>query len=746
MFVFGGERKGQLLHDLWKFNFSGQFWEKITTLQGGMLPNPRSRHTAVGNPFIHLDASTNERIEVTSTEESSSMHSPLSPLDPDVGKRSQQQQQQQQQQHNSLQHSSSLTDPAAVTMNPSRLLHQQPRQEGESILNPEKEHTMPAPQDEKENESNHRFPGIRIRRRRKNRLISSKDRPMSDFILECASPEKVAADAAAAAVVNNDVHYKNRMMNTLGTSMFPEETEWPVFGQNKRYTVHESMSYYALCFPSPQLSSSIQRKANQVNQVNGHFDNREGGNNNSISLVRPLSPKFSTFRPQQNENSCYANQSNMSNCNNDSSSNGNSSSGSSNYNSSNSSSNNNNNNNIHMNNNNNNSRSSSSSSSNSGSNESSTAVSPDALLATAADSRVPLMRNQTDLLLQTRAFDVDVDAACLELRIQSPPALTHALLSQNGEVARRRRRNHRPQHPPSTRRTIDTFDPSSLDFTCEFEEDDLLNCISQSRSVNFDSIVTNEIKVEPLVEVKKCTATATPPTSTTATTTFNNDEGSINMNNINNNNNNNNNNSNSNSSTLNNGKSASSNANSTCHNSQQSHFNQATLHQANANSNANTQGNQEAPSVILPIRRAWSAYSPSKFNLMNYVNSGCKSNNRLDSRCSGGNLHESSQVVCSSSTTTAAGGEKTCNSNDWQLCMYVFGGREDGATFAYKQPISVWKLYIWDEWRQKIYIMLLKERKCTLLYLNWIQVNKLCSPCVFRTIRAKCIERRVAYK
>lgn len=30
----------------------------------------------------------------------------------------------------------------------------------------------------------------------------------------------------------------------------------------------------------------------------------------------------------------------------------------------------------------------------------------------------------------------------------------------------------------------------------------------------------------------------------------------------------------------------------------------------------------------------------------------------------------------------------------WQLCMFVFGGREVGVTGIYKQPISIWKLYI----------------------------------------------------
>lgn len=32
--------------------------------------------------------------------------------------------------------------------------------------------------------------------------------------------------------------------------------------------------------------------------------------------------------------------------------------------------------------------------------------------------------------------------------------------------------------------------------------------------------------------------------------------------------------------------------------------------------------------------------------------------------------------------------------HEWQLCLYMFGGREQGAPGVYRQPISVWKLYV----------------------------------------------------
>ena len=30
----------------------------------------------------------------------------------------------------------------------------------------------------------------------------------------------------------------------------------------------------------------------------------------------------------------------------------------------------------------------------------------------------------------------------------------------------------------------------------------------------------------------------------------------------------------------------------------------------------------------------------------------------------------------------------------WQLCMYIFGGKEDGVSGIYKEAMSIWKLYV----------------------------------------------------
>lgn len=51
MIIFGGERNGKLLQDLWLYHFDLESWEKLQI--DGLLPNPRSRHTAIVNPFLN---------------------------------------------------------------------------------------------------------------------------------------------------------------------------------------------------------------------------------------------------------------------------------------------------------------------------------------------------------------------------------------------------------------------------------------------------------------------------------------------------------------------------------------------------------------------------------------------------------------------------------------------------------------------------------------------------------------------
>ncbi|XP_013772729.1 uncharacterized protein LOC106457824 isoform X2 [Limulus polyphemus] len=45
-------------------------------------------------------------------------------------------------------------------------------------------------------------------------------------------------------------------------------------------------------------------------------------------------------------------------------------------------------------------------------------------------------------------------------------------------------------------------------------------------------------------------------------------------------------------------------------------------------------------------------------------------------------------------TVSGSPGRSRIEQHNWELCMYVFGGRERGATTVDRQPIPVWKLYV----------------------------------------------------
>lgn len=54
MFVYGGERKGVLLNDIWRFDLSSNLWSRIST-EKGLIPSPRSKHTAVLAPIARAE-------------------------------------------------------------------------------------------------------------------------------------------------------------------------------------------------------------------------------------------------------------------------------------------------------------------------------------------------------------------------------------------------------------------------------------------------------------------------------------------------------------------------------------------------------------------------------------------------------------------------------------------------------------------------------------------------------------------
>lgn len=76
MFIFGGERNGNLLRELWRFHFSKyiefylfiqnsnlvisdtEHWERINA--EGVIPNCRCKHIALANPFLEMASEAEE--------------------------------------------------------------------------------------------------------------------------------------------------------------------------------------------------------------------------------------------------------------------------------------------------------------------------------------------------------------------------------------------------------------------------------------------------------------------------------------------------------------------------------------------------------------------------------------------------------------------------------------------------------------------------------------------------------------
>ena len=79
MILFGGEREGRLLHDVWRFHFYTEAWERLST--EGMTPNARCRHTAVANPLIEANIEDDDDGEEEDIANANIVRSALKPLD-----------------------------------------------------------------------------------------------------------------------------------------------------------------------------------------------------------------------------------------------------------------------------------------------------------------------------------------------------------------------------------------------------------------------------------------------------------------------------------------------------------------------------------------------------------------------------------------------------------------------------------------------------------------------------------------
>ena len=76
MFVFGGERKGNLLNELWRFRFAARSWDRISTHgDGSMVPGPMSRHAAILTPSCLMHAAKSPLLQPPPSASSSSSSS-----------------------------------------------------------------------------------------------------------------------------------------------------------------------------------------------------------------------------------------------------------------------------------------------------------------------------------------------------------------------------------------------------------------------------------------------------------------------------------------------------------------------------------------------------------------------------------------------------------------------------------------------------------------------------------------------
>lgn len=231
MYIFGGERDGHLLPDLWSFNFATSTWKKIVT--EGILPNPTSKHTSVANPFIEAEVSMST---------SCSLDSKFN-IEANNG-------------------GSSINHRHSVSLHH---IHHQLDCNHHGDIKEQEEYEEESINVEKGEETN-----------------SSPETP--DFELE-----KLVLDSHANAVRRRRTRPKSELVSfpspddTTDDLTYSEDMEWPNL---KRHTVHESMSYYSLCFPSPQLSARLQAEGIRVPTSNTE---------QQPSLINGGTNGFSTF-------------------------------------------------------------------------------------------------------------------------------------------------------------------------------------------------------------------------------------------------------------------------------------------------------------------------------------------------------------------------------------------------------------------------------------------------------------------
>lgn len=321
MFVFGGERKGHLLNELWRFDFDRRSWDRILTHGTGMIPNPMSRHAAILCPTTPpqmksswsepsqikgQSCSDQESVRRTAGPSSGLKQSPSCSLPPApllLPDRD----------HKKAiavpppksismcfgfnQHHSQPNNHVLRRRNSSRR-SQQPLQEMNVVEATRKAikyfrvHsalsinmcwrdsgiTMSDHEDEEENQtskdiSDNSQPNDGNSRISTDTGLESESRAISPPISSSKVSDLTGSNYATvlrrrrkrrprpfSEQIDPILYESVGGVGAAGVDGAPViedvDMEWPNFG-HKRHTVHESMSYYSLCFPSPQLGSAV---------------------------------------------------------------------------------------------------------------------------------------------------------------------------------------------------------------------------------------------------------------------------------------------------------------------------------------------------------------------------------------------------------------------------------------------------------------------------------------------------------
>ena len=210
MFVFGGESCGQLRNDLWRLNLVNRTWDKV--IQTNIMPSPMSHHAAIFVPSISNDfvrRHHREKSEYKSVNKNNNRNATTSTTQSVVSR---------------------LSNRMHMTRKAIRYFK--------------------------------RHSNLSIDMCRRDSGITMSDDESDDTITNSSSKQKRSD--------KRSIDTGLELTELVATPIAPgplidewpkiDELEWPDFG-NKRHTVHESMSYYSLCFPSPQLGSVTKSRS-----------------------------------------------------------------------------------------------------------------------------------------------------------------------------------------------------------------------------------------------------------------------------------------------------------------------------------------------------------------------------------------------------------------------------------------------------------------------------------------------------